>query len=1830
MRLEVPESLTAEGEDSAPAVSSVSSVSSAAPSAFSLPRAESPLSQDAQHFQRALFTLQAVQELAPDRFAKARQQSRLLGLPALDVYRMQAEDGSKADGQAQGEEKNHPAQNLLKLAQQGNPYAARELQKYPRTLQALANGEQAAIAQDDISSFAQMEEADMAAQERWDALSFTQKLSASVDGQSLALDMAGTLQGLLENERDTALARYDAMDAQIAQAEQQGKRWNDPEGRFGTSGLVYGQASPERRAQLRQMAGRRVPQNRQRLLDRLREQASDYAALPQDSGERQRKRLIALGQDSLSATWETLKNQPAYGLRTAAGAVVSSVPVYLASLLGGIFAGPSGALAGMASTEYQQEYASRYLEVVQRAGVDLTDAGALLALLNNDALKQQAHEEAQRKAAGTTATDVLLAGVAGRLLAPLKIRGRELTATQRELFNLGVQIPLQAAGEGLSEGVGQYAATGSVDMGEVLLESLAGLAFGGVDVAVFGGHRFADYRRAAQQAKAGSAALEQMAKAAQNSKTLKRDPDSFREIAKQLLSGSRLQRLWLPASALTELNQSGELAPLLERIPGLSEQYREAQATGGELHLETADYLAAFAEHHDTLKDRVRFGELSEAESVEAAQNYADRLQALAETLQKSDKEPLLSLHQQLFGEYLQAGFNRTEAAQYASLQTALYERMEERTGIAVQDLQRRFALHLKTQSLLPPNKSVSDLHILLARLRKGDIPTLRQSHGASLIEALTRAGGIQDEGGELANRDTDVGKRGKNRLSRPDGLLPDAAAEWAHEQGYIQAHDLHQLYAAIDQELEGNPVYSAQNYNETLHNAREQLNALQELIERQGIDLSTQSDDEVLAALSGTVDTPNTQAADNQRVLQQQAIADVIQAARGQGHAPQKAVLGKVADWLVQEAAKHGLNLQGYVHTLDGSAVRHVLNRHGNPEVEKSRGQIALSDADIQSIPQVVQQPDAVVLGTQTKGHKEQIGFIKRLPDGTVLYLEEVRSGKQELAAVSMRKYPATRDFSAIVNSTLPSNARSDSGDGVSVITPPAAGNTRVLEQSAPSAAESAAAQQQYKDTERAHGGRNAYEKAKAAGQTRLTYPQWVQVRTPAFKRWFGDWQAAKGVAQLERLPVPDLSGTPVLEGKKAIEQAFRDFGTVENHSDGRTVTFPAGTAGKIKRHQGVDVGRIAAAFNQLFADAVPMLSEVEQPKTGHKDHSSNVQAYHHYVSPFRMDGIDHYVRFTVYEMQAGKKQPKGSVGENLLHSSFISEVSVYKKSAVSASPSSLWIKAQSLSGSSGSAALADTKLAQWLQAGNPDKVSKAVEPQTGEPRVVYHGTSQDFSTFERSRGKRAEFGDGFYFTSSPERAALYARGSRFGQAVSGGNLMPVFLSLKKTQTGRQGQGAEREGYDGRVVTSKIEGVEETTFIAFHPESIKSATANSGAFDGQNPDIRYQSGAGSKSPRGSIRFDASVFPGQPRRFEIHLAATRDLSTFLHELGHFWLEVVQDVVASGDANAELSADLGLIRGWLKAEDGQALSVEQHEQFARGFEAYLGEGRAPSEELEGAFARFKRWIIGVYKSLTRLNVELSDDIRGVFDRLLTAEKRVQQAQADSGHFPLFKDALAAGMSAEEWAAYAQSLERAHEEASEAVQADITREESAQRKRWWKAKADEVRREVTQEVDAQPIYAAFKALREGVLADGSRQDIKLNSGELREGYGTPATQKLAFLHQKDGLPLSTAALLLGFDSGDALVKSLLGAVPRREAIETETAQRMLKTEDRRQKTEDRRHPRLPTRPPVTLDRPRPTARPRQNTGGVGLLRQKLATGQTAPRDLGLVLSAGRCSG
>ena len=87
--------------------------------------------------------------------------------------------------------------------------------------------------------------------------------------------------------------------------------------------------------------------------------------------------------------------------------------------------------------------------------------------------------------------------------------------------------------------------------------------------------------------------------------------------------------------------------------------------------------------------------------------------------------------------------------------------------------------------------------------------------------------------------------------------------------------------------------------------------------------------------------------------------------------------------------------------------------------------------------------------------------------------------------------------------------------------------------------------------------------------------------------------------------------------------------------------------------------------------------------------------------------------------------------------------------------------------------------------------------------------------------------------------------------------------------------------------------------------------------------------------PRGSIS-------SKDGRTIIRVFESANLSTIIHEFGHLFLfDLQRTALVDGVMVEEWDA----VKEWLGVENGK-VSTEQHEKFARGFEAYLREGSAP--------------------------------------------------------------------------------------------------------------------------------------------------------------------------------------------------------------------------------------------------------------------------------------------
>lgn len=159
-------------------------------------------------------------------------------------------------------------------------------------------------------------------------------------------------------------------------------------------------------------------------------------------------------------------------------------------------------------------------------------------------------------------------------------------------------------------------------------------------------------------------------------------------------------------------------------------------------------------------------------------------------------------------------------------------------------------------------------------------------------------------------------------------------------------------------------------------------------------------------------------------------------------------------------------------------------------------------------------------------------------------------------------------------------------------------------------------------------------------------------------------------------------------------------------------------------------------------------------------------------------------------------------------------------------------------------------------------------------------------------------------------------------------------------------------------------------------------------------------------------------------------------STVIHEGAHMFLSMLENMSQMSEENVatyfngdtakaraalkSMQGDLSTIRSWAAfsedhlseykgtilekeftkyAEDiraGKAGALERwmQERFARGFEKYLMDGSAPTKEMQGVFRRFKKWLTDIYKTTKNLgNVELTPEIKDIFDRMISTESEI---------------------------------------------------------------------------------------------------------------------------------------------------------------------------------------------------------------------------------------------
>jgi hypothetical protein len=358
-----------------------------------------------------------------------------------------------------------------------------------------------------------------------------------------------------------------------------------------------------------------------------------------------------------------------------------------------------------------------------------------------------------------------------------------------------------------------------------------------------------------------------------------------------------------------------------------------------------------------------------------------------------------------------------------------------------------------------------------------------------------------------------------------------------------------------------------------------------------------------------------------------------------------------------------------------------------------------------------------------------------------------------------------------------------------------------------------------------------------------------------------------------------------------------------------------------------------------------------------------------------------------------------------------------------------------------------------------------------------------------------------------------------------------------------RRKHGQRRDAFVPKVRRKSAKALLRDIGIPGHryPAGTIAGTPNAGTNYVIYDDSRISVTRFEQEERGSVQFPAAgIANGET---VIRLFENADLSTFAHENGHFFLAAMQDLAARGEATAP--ADYALIKNWWRenaadvAKDGKrvmpdveitaddvsaaldngatgdvmkdaAIDVGIQEQWARGFEAYLMEGKAPSVELRSAFEKFRAWLISVYRRLAGLNVKVSDQLRGVFDRMLATDQEIAKADDQAGgSTPVFSTAEQLGLTPPEFDTMMRLRQRAEEHAKARLLREVMAPVKREREKWFKEERAKVRAEVEARVNALPYFRALEWMGNrrwlGEDRPAELPDIRLSKDILVDRYG-----------------------------------------------------------------------------------------------------------------------------
>lgn len=321
-----------------------------------------------------------------------------------------------------------------------------------------------------------------------------------------------------------------------------------------------------------------------------------------------------------------------------------------------------------------------------------------------------------------------------------------------------------------------------------------------------------------------------------------------------------------------------------------------------------------------------------------------------------------------------------------------------------------------------------------------------------------------------------------------------------------------------------------------------------------------------------------------------------------------------------------------------------------------------------------------------------------------------------------------------------------------------------------------------------------------------------------------------------------------------------------------------------------------------------------------------------------------------------------------------------------------------------------------------------------------------------------------------------------------------------------------------------------------------------------------------------------------PSTMTITLFKNANLSTIIHESGHFWREMIRKYAATDGASEQLKSYSETLENWLESEwtkhnevvvqpDGSftlfyngeaiqsgfssreaAIEVAKHECFARAIEKYFMTAEAPSFGLRKIFSTFKRWLLGVYKDAKELNVDITPEVKDVFDRLLASDGEIEQYVLEKRIRQMFDAPDKANMSQKQFDRYKEYMDNlltiAKDDYYKSLAATAFKEKTTE----FENKKADLRHDVLMQFSDTPENRFVIALVYGKIGDND-VDIKANTAEIEATFNRivpngasrlPKRQDGGAIFADDGMTFKELSDFFGLDTDT--IKKTISQSPR----------------------------------------------------------------------------------